>query len=183
MTPPFRYRLSDREKDALLSEQAALIERQAARIAELEGLLCRPRKTSRNSGLPPSCDQKPGRSGSHKGKAKPRPSRPGSARSLVVKIIQKSPAGIRLECRQPPRGSGRQGSICLILSTSGLTQRLEPPAVGVDDGVGIGAPDEGFGAVVVFGDEAVDGGLELCDRGEDAITYRIFRTFGTDGFF
>ena len=43
MTPPFRYRLSDREKDALLSEQAALIERQAARIAELEGLLCRPR--------------------------------------------------------------------------------------------------------------------------------------------
>src|SRR5512134_1490400 len=56
--------LSDREKDALLTEQAALIERQAARIAELEGLLCRPRKTSRNSGLPPSCDQKPGRSGS-----------------------------------------------------------------------------------------------------------------------
>ena len=36
MTPPFRYRLSDREKDALLSEQATLIERQAARIAELE---------------------------------------------------------------------------------------------------------------------------------------------------
>jgi transposase len=69
MTPPFRYRLSDREKDALLTEQAALIERQAARIAELEGLLCRPRKTSRNSGLPPSCDQKPGRSGSNKGKA------------------------------------------------------------------------------------------------------------------
>lgn len=76
MTPPYRYRLSDREKDALLSEQAA-------RIAELEGLLCRPRKTSRNSGLPPSCDQKPGRSGSNKGKAKPHPSRPGSARSLV----------------------------------------------------------------------------------------------------
>jgi len=83
MTPPFRYRLSDREKDALLTEQAALIERQAARIAELEGLLCRPRKTSRNSGLPPSCDQKPGRSGNNKGKAKPRPSRPGSARSLA----------------------------------------------------------------------------------------------------
>jgi transposase len=53
MTTPFRYRLSDREKDALLSEQAALIEREAARIAELEGLLCRPRKTSRSSGLPP----------------------------------------------------------------------------------------------------------------------------------
>ncbi|MBK8175835.1 MAG: hypothetical protein IPK66_11395 [Rhodospirillales bacterium] len=39
MPPPFRYRLSDREKDALLTEQAALIERQAMRIAELEALL------------------------------------------------------------------------------------------------------------------------------------------------
>jgi len=53
MTPPFRYRLSDREKDALLSEQAALIERQAARIVELEGLLAKPAKTSRNSHTPP----------------------------------------------------------------------------------------------------------------------------------
>ncbi len=44
MTPPFRYRLSDREKDALLSEQAALIERQTARIAELGALLAKPRK-------------------------------------------------------------------------------------------------------------------------------------------
>jgi transposase len=53
MTPPFRYRLSEREKDALLSEQAVLIERQAARIAELEGLVCRPRKTSRIPAFPP----------------------------------------------------------------------------------------------------------------------------------
>jgi hypothetical protein len=31
MKPPTRYRLSDAEKDALLTEQAALIERMAAR--------------------------------------------------------------------------------------------------------------------------------------------------------
>lgn len=37
MTVPPRYRLSEAEKDALLVEQAALIERLAARIAELEG--------------------------------------------------------------------------------------------------------------------------------------------------
>jgi transposase len=35
MALPFRYCLSDREKDALLAEQAALIERLAARVKEL----------------------------------------------------------------------------------------------------------------------------------------------------
>lgn len=52
----FRYRLTSREKDALLSEQAALIEaqaaeleRRAARIAALEALLTKPKKTSQNS--------------------------------------------------------------------------------------------------------------------------------------
>lgn len=92
MTPPFRYRLSDREKDALLTEQATLIERQAARIAELEALLAKPKKTSRNSHTPPSRDRKPGGAGDKPGGAgdkkddgrrKPRPSRPGSARSLT----------------------------------------------------------------------------------------------------
>jgi len=84
MTLPFRYCLSDDEKDALLSEQAALIERQAARITELEALLARPKKTSRNSHTPPSQDRKPGGSGDkkHGERRKLRPSRPGSARSL-----------------------------------------------------------------------------------------------------
>lgn len=85
MAPPFRYRLSDREKDALLSEQSALIERQAARIAELEALLAKPRKTSQNSHTPPSQDRKPGGAGgkTEGRRRKPRPSRPGSARSLT----------------------------------------------------------------------------------------------------
>ena len=85
MTPPFRYRLSDREKDALLTEQAALIERQAVRIAELEALLAKPKKTSQNSHTPPSQDRKPGVPGDKKdGKRRtPRPSRPGSARPLT----------------------------------------------------------------------------------------------------
>jgi transposase len=59
MVPPFRYRLSNREKDALLTEHTALIERQAARITELEALLARPEKTSRSSHTPPSQDRKP----------------------------------------------------------------------------------------------------------------------------
>jgi transposase len=84
MPPPFRYRLSDREKDALLTEQAALIERLAARVAELEALLAKPRKTSQNSHTPPSQDRKPGGGVDEKnGKGRrPRPSRPGSARPL-----------------------------------------------------------------------------------------------------
>ena len=43
MTNSPHYRLSDAEKDALLAEQAALIERMAARIAELEALVGRRR--------------------------------------------------------------------------------------------------------------------------------------------
>jgi transposase len=83
MTPPFRYRLNDREKDALLSEQAALIERLAARVAELEALLARPKKTSQNSHTPPSQDRKPNGGERKDGKRRrPRPSRPGSARPL-----------------------------------------------------------------------------------------------------
>ena len=91
MTPPFRYRLSEREKDALLTEQAALIDRlmarvQAldARVAELEALLAKPKKTSKNSHTPPSQDQKPG-GGAGKSEAKarkPRPSRPGVTRRM-----------------------------------------------------------------------------------------------------
>lgn len=84
MTPPFRYRLSDREKDALLTEQAALIERLAARIAELEALLAKPAKTSQNSHTPPSQDRKPSGGERKDGKRrKPRPSRPGVARRLA----------------------------------------------------------------------------------------------------
>jgi transposase len=83
MVLPFRYRLSDREKDVLLTEQAALIERQAVRIAELEALLARPEKTSRNSHTPPSQDRKPSGEAEKKKRRKPRPSRPGVARLLT----------------------------------------------------------------------------------------------------
>lgn len=84
MPPPFRYRLSDREKDALLTEQAALIERLAARVAELEALLAKPKKTSQNSHTPPSQDRTPGGGADEKNgkRRRPRPSRPGSARPL-----------------------------------------------------------------------------------------------------
>jgi hypothetical protein len=48
-------------------------------------------------------------------------------------------------------------------------QRLEPSVSGGDDGVGVGAPDEGLGALVVFGEEAVDGGLQVDDGAEHAV--------------
>ncbi|QCN97418.1 IS66 family transposase (plasmid) [Azospirillum argentinense] len=83
MTVPPRYRLSDAEKDALLVEQAALIERMAARIAELEALVGKPKKTSANSHIPPSQDGPGCKARKAKRRRKPRPSRPGVARPLA----------------------------------------------------------------------------------------------------
>ena len=87
MNRPPRYRLTDAEKDALLDEQAALIDRMAARIAELEAALIKPKKTSSNSHTPPSQDG-PGRRNrkrdtESKRRRKPRPSRPGTSRPLA----------------------------------------------------------------------------------------------------
>lgn len=93
MRSPFRYQLTDAEKDALLRDQAALIEAQAVmladlqkRITELEAGLSKPRKTSRNSSKPPSTDFKGGGSGDGgSGKKKPRTRRdgPGVSRCLA----------------------------------------------------------------------------------------------------
>ncbi len=85
MKLPIRYRLTEAEKDALLMEQAALIERMAARIAELEAALTKPKKTSSNSHTPPSQDG-PGRKNRKRDKDRPpkeRPSRPGISRPLA----------------------------------------------------------------------------------------------------
>lgn len=81
MTPPFRYRLSDRGKDALLTEQAALIERLAARVKDLEALLARPKKTSQNSHTPPSQDRKPSGGERKDGKQRKHASRGHRARA------------------------------------------------------------------------------------------------------
>ena len=85
MAGPFRYRLSEAEKDALLTEQSVLIERQAARIAELEAALTdkgKPKKTSSNSHIPPSADG-PGRPDRKRREKRSRPSRPGASRPLA----------------------------------------------------------------------------------------------------
>ena len=58
MTERRRYHLSHEEKDALLNDQAALIDAQAARIKELEAALQKPKKTSSNSHTPPSSGHK-----------------------------------------------------------------------------------------------------------------------------
>ena len=47
-------------------------------------------------------------------------------------------------------------------------QRLVPAFDGCDDFVGICGPDEGFWLLVVLGEEAVDGGLEVDDGVKDA---------------
>lgn len=82
MTLPPRFGLSDAEKDALLLEQAEMIQRLATRIAELEAILGKPRKTSSNSHTPPSQDG-PGRAKRPKRPARKRPSRAGSSRPLT----------------------------------------------------------------------------------------------------
>lgn len=85
MKEPRRYRLSEAEKDALLVEQAALIERLVARVAELEALVGKPKKTSANSHIPPSQDAPAGKAREAKAKRrrKPRPSRRGTTRPLT----------------------------------------------------------------------------------------------------
>lgn len=91
MTRPPRYRLTDAEKDALLDRQAQLIEALMARIAALEAERAKPRRSSRNSHLPPSQDFGGGRSRDGKDKdkdkakpGKPRPSRPDVSRRLAA---------------------------------------------------------------------------------------------------
>jgi transposase len=79
---PFR-RLTDAEKDALLLDQQALIERLAARISELEGLVGKPRKTSSNSHKPPSKDDFCS-GGPRSGKGGMRASREGKHRPLTA---------------------------------------------------------------------------------------------------
>ncbi len=129
MTPPFRYRLRDREKDALLSEQAAVIERQAARIAELEALLAQPKKTSRNSHTPPSRDEKASGGAKKDGKRrKLRPSRAGSARPLsdapdetVKRLATACP-----HCAADVSGRGSVAAIATSTSTSRRFVRTSP---------------------------------------------------------
>ena len=56
MTRPPRRLLIDAEKNALLDRQSVLIDALMARTAALEAAIAKPRKTSRNSHIPPSQD-------------------------------------------------------------------------------------------------------------------------------
>lgn len=82
MIRPLSRPLTEADKDTIIVEQAVLIEQLAIRIKELEALVGKPRKTSKNSSSPPSSDglfrrNKPQRS------AKKRPPRIGSGRKLT----------------------------------------------------------------------------------------------------
>ncbi|SMP83269.1 hypothetical protein SAMN06296065_1471, partial [Novosphingobium panipatense] len=84
MPPPALHVLSEAEKNDLLLAQRDMIERMAAPISELEALVGKPRKTSKNSHVPPSKDDF-GKGGGKGRKAKPgkRPSREGKHRPLA----------------------------------------------------------------------------------------------------
>jgi transposase len=83
MSPPPLHVLTEGEKNELLLAQHEMIERLAARVAELEALFGKPRKTSKNSHIPPSKDDF-GKGGGRGGRSKSgkRPSREGKHRPL-----------------------------------------------------------------------------------------------------
>ncbi|MFS3137696.1 IS66 family transposase, partial [Gluconacetobacter sacchari] len=84
MAPPLFHELTDAEKNDLLLAQHEMIERMAARISELESLVGKPRKTSKNSHLPPSKDDF-GKGGGrkHVSRNARRPTREGQHRPLA----------------------------------------------------------------------------------------------------
>jgi transposase len=84
MSRPPSSPLSEADKDAIILEQAALIEHLAGRIKALEALVGKPRKTSKNSSAPPSSDG-PFKGNKSKRPAKKRPPRIGSGRKLTAK--------------------------------------------------------------------------------------------------
>lgn len=47
-----------------------------------------------------------------------------------------------------------------------------PALDGLDDAAGVGHPDEGFGGLVVFGDEPVDSSLKIDERVKRAASRR-----------
>ena len=128
---PPRYRLTDAEKDALLDEQAALIERLAARIAELESALGKPKKTSSNSHTPPSQDGpiRKNRKRDTTRRRKPRPSRPGVFRPLT---------------ESPDKTELRMAESCPHCGTdvSGARQSCRHRYDHLEDGAGVVRPDD-----------------------------------------
>ena len=51
---------------------------------------------------------------------------------------------------------------------------MVPRVAAAIDFIGIGGPDEGFWLLVVIGDEAIDGGLEIDDALENAALETLF---------
>jgi transposase len=82
MTLPPRFGLSETERDALLMEQAAMIEHLVARIAALEAIVGKPRQTSSNYHKPPYKDG-PGQGRRPKRPARKHPPRSGRFRPLA----------------------------------------------------------------------------------------------------
>ncbi len=59
---------------------------------------------------------------------------------------------------------------------------MVPSFNGSDDPIWIGGPGEGFGVFVGFGDEAIDGDLEIDEGMEDAPPEAPFCEFGEESF-
>lgn len=69
VAPPPLHVLTEAAKNDLLLAQYEMIERLTARVAELEALVGKPRKASKNSHIPPSKDDF-GKDGGMRGKPK-----------------------------------------------------------------------------------------------------------------
>jgi hypothetical protein len=57
---------------------------------------------------------------------------------------------------------------------------LEPSVSRCDDLVRVGFPDKGVGLAIVFGDEAIDGGLKVDEGMEDAALQSSPGKFGKE---
>jgi hypothetical protein len=166
MKGPLRYRLTDDEKDALLREQAALIDRLVARITELEALVGKPRKTPSNSHIPPS-QEGPGRKNRDRCRSGGRdaPRIPTLSVRRRRRRIRRN-AGWRMPARIAERRRRRRPRrVAIVMSTSTFLEL--PPLNRTSGGLGHGSDILPWGAVsepavgmglVVVSHPALDGG-------------------------
>jgi len=127
MAPPPLHVLSEAEKNDLLLAQYEMIERMAARISELEALVGRSRKPSKNSHIPPSKDdfgKGGGRGGEFKGDK--RPSREGRHRPLAETPdkTERVMAATCSHCRTDVSPRPNVAAAAMIISTSRQSGRL-----------------------------------------------------------
>ena len=105
-----------------MREQAALIKRMAARIAELEALVGKPKKTSANSHIPPSQDGPGGKAGKAKRGRHGHRALVSRGRSRPIPIAQNAawPTAARIAKRPCRRRRSADGTATITSTCPGL---------------------------------------------------------------